>query len=1083
MGRLRLLTGRIASGKSERIYEEMRSAYHAQSSPVLLIVPEQYASEAERELPSRLCAAGFGFGRADVLSPRQLLSRLRAEQPLAARVQLDERGLGIALCGALEEIRPSLRAMMPVSRRSGFAPQMVLLFNQLRASGVTAEQLATAANAMDDSSLSSRLSDVAAIYARMREIMGEQWMDAQDAYTETARLCEESSFLENALVYVDRFDAYSRSMALMFAAMAYRAREVTLVLNYDDVSGDSGLYIAAERWLELLREAAQNQGVPCAREHHTRKIPPRNAELAHMERELHALGRAAYCGAPRTIALATLSTPSQEAAFCAARVVELVRERKWRYSDIAVVCPNLETYAPYLASALSRSGVPFFLDAKRPALTHPCARALLGAVESAITGFRAESMLSCLCSGYAGVPLEDVSLLHLAAFERGLKGSAWQKPLVNPDYAAAETHRQAFISPLIRLATGLSSARTARACCSAAIRWLDDVRARDTLAADVDRMTRDGHGDDALLTAQMWDVLADTLAQVCDILGDRTMDAAAFLRAFEAGLSAADIGIIPPTPDQVLLSTVTRLKTPPIKALIVLGATDSAFPPRAKDALFSSDELEIAFTRSGVHFGPSRAEQNAAFKLRVHAAMTRPSETLIMTLPLTDENGAVQQPSPIVGALKRIFPQLTIRAESVRPDARAWVQTKAGALAYALAHAKDADPPPGGASVLARVRSDDALEPVLASAERMDCVHATVVSNRSLRAYLGNYSITRLEHYARCPFLHMVADGLRPRFPRTPFPTAPETGTRIHAASAAFLGRLMTSGVAPKDVTREMSDRWALAAAEDAFLSWERDSGTGGMAFWRGHVLRTTLNAAWASVSQLAAGGFAPVMVEQPFRLDEVVSGQIDRVDILRTPDGDFCRVIDLKTYSAALRLDEVYAGMNLQLPLYLAAACRELSASPAGLYHVRLIDRLMEDKPGPRSPEQNLLRRFRLEGWTSDDPAVLGCTASVHNGLITPVTSNKDGSYSKTSCLADASAMDALLHNALLRSSQIRAQIESGTIRPHPAKTKRALACDHCQIKAACPRSTSRVTVRRVEPLDNQEALMRMIREMEQGG
>ena len=73
---------------------------HEAGRPVLLLVPEQYTLQAERELVEGLHLPGMLS--MEVLSPRRLMSRVRERAGSSGLAPLDERGRCMALRQALQ---------------------------------------------------------------------------------------------------------------------------------------------------------------------------------------------------------------------------------------------------------------------------------------------------------------------------------------------------------------------------------------------------------------------------------------------------------------------------------------------------------------------------------------------------------------------------------------------------------------------------------------------------------------------------------------------------------------------------------------------------------------------------------------------------------------------------------------------------------------------------------------------------------------------------------------------------------------------------------------------------------------------
>ena len=104
---LRLILGKAGTGKTTAVMAEIRRAVEAHRPGQILLVPEQYSHEAEREL----CAACGDrlslYG--EVLSFTGLARRLMSELGGAAAPWLDKGGRLLCMALALANIGPRLR--------------------------------------------------------------------------------------------------------------------------------------------------------------------------------------------------------------------------------------------------------------------------------------------------------------------------------------------------------------------------------------------------------------------------------------------------------------------------------------------------------------------------------------------------------------------------------------------------------------------------------------------------------------------------------------------------------------------------------------------------------------------------------------------------------------------------------------------------------------------------------------------------------------------------------------------------------------------------------------------------------------
>lgn len=64
------------------------------------------------------------------------------------------------------------------------------------------------------------------------------------------------------------------------------------------------------------------------------------------------------------------------------------------------------------------------------------------------------------------------------------------------------------------------------------------------------------------------------------------------------------------------------------------------------------------------------------------------------------------------------------------------------------------------------------------------------------------------------------------------------------------------------------------------------------------------------------------------------ITGKIDRIDLAKDATGKYIRIIDYKSSAKDINLNEVLAGLQLQLITYLDAVCEEKDVIPAGVLY-----------------------------------------------------------------------------------------------------------------------------------------------------
>ncbi len=1063
---LRILSGPVGTGKSLRVFAEMRAALH--EAPLFLIVPEQYAADAEREVIDRLGIPGLGLTGVDVVTPSRLYLRVQDELQLQGLPALDARASGIALAGALQSVQGELGALRRSALQPGFLAPAVRFIAQARSAGISPMDMMQAAEAVGDEALRGRARDLATLYGAHRALVEGRFRDEEDVHRAFIEALPRASFLQGARVYVDRFDVISRAMAQWLAALS-RASEVLVVI---DACAGHPAYAPMAGMIERVSAAAREAGVEVHLAEHAAPLTRVRPALDHLAAHLLDLSPPRYFSPQEEVALQRAASPRQEADACAARIAALVRGG-YRYRDIAVCC-DLARYGPLIQHRFTRAGIPFFLDRKSSALAHPSARALLWALEAAVSGWAPEAMLSLLGSGACGLDAQEAQLLRLVAEEIDLRGHHWEMPLPQA-FLEAEAAREKLMVRLQALRRRLSSADTARACALAAFSYLEDTDACARLAEESEALAARGALLPAQQARQMWDVLLACLDALVDVLGERPLSPRALPALLEAALSATEVGVIPPEPDQVLISPLERLKTPPIRALFVLGATEDSLPTPPPQALLTDEEMQLLHKAL-----PRRGDALLLSRLRLLSLYARPSDKLIITSPVADESGKAMRPPALLAQFVRLFEGKM--GGLLRLSAREGVLSQEDALALAAAAGY------GGAGederdALAFVRADPVLSGRLTALQRPPEQSPERLPAALCRQLYGpSLSPSRLEKFSYCPWAHFARYALRPRYALTPCPSAFDMGNALHAAMQHGLERLQDADLAA--LTPDVTAAWAGQDLQDALSAWrERPTySLGRMAFLRRKSVRTAGRAVYAAALQLRAGAFRPLAMELRFE-GGGIEGVIDRVDAMDTAEGRYLRVIDYKSGHTGLRLQDVMLGVKLQLPLYVRAAQQKLEGLSCGLYYMSL-----KDTPPPRDrtgknaqPTDALLRSFRLTGWTLQDAVAIAGQDREEAGAVNGVRRNKDGSLSKLAPLLAPGAWDGLLAMAGRVARQANDAIHAGVVAALPLQVgSDPPACENCTEPGCHHALLPGAARRRAQPVPNEE--MRKVLEEEMG-
>lgn len=1048
------ILGRAGSGKSRYLRSRIRALLEA-GEPVRCIVPEQFTYEAERQL------AEEGIAGAPVYSFTTLARRALEEQG-DGRVFLSPQGKRMAVRKALEELQQSLYAFGRVRNTPGFAQACAQLFTRFKRSEISPDRLLEAAQGLPEGDLlGDKLRDLARLYGETEGYLQGRYLDEEDGFAAFCAALPASSFAGKHIV-LDGIEFKGQQTWRALGILMDVAASLYIALRLDPMPGrDSGLFAGEARALSRLSAMAEERGCPlCTVPLPNPEFPPRAAVpmLAHLEQEAFAFPFTAYGGqAAGSIRLFAALDREGEAAAAAEAVLACARDGI-RYRDMAVIAGDPAYMGP-LERAFSARGIPFFSDARHKLADFAAPRLLMAALRCVSRGFVQNDLLDLMKTGLCGVGRAEAEYLenHLLAW--GLRGQALSRPLGQPDAPPqAEEARQRLMEPLLRLRDALGGAATAAGKTEALFAYMEELDLYGQLQARTAALEEAGELERMEENAQVYAHILTVLDQLHAILGETPLSTRRYLAIFQEGLNAYEIGAIPATADQVLLGSLDRTRARDLRALFILGANEGKFPPDTPDDGVIDDEELAKLEALGLPRWENTRELAQAANMDLYGMLTKPRERLYLSYALS-AGGEAALPAAMVDRIRALFPDLPLESQltPVLPGSDAG---GLDALARGLRALADTGQAPAGLAALygyyaaqpdhAKTLAglEQALFPALSPAP-----FGYALALQLYGAAPGG-GATRLEAYNTCPFRHFVQYGLRAQPRREYKERRADEGAFCHQALDGFLQAIREEDPAALDEVR-------VDALLDGILPPLLAAHNGGvlMDTARGRakaarLVRAVRATAQAMVAQLKDSGFRPGESEVAFgegcpypplllRLENgavyQLSGRIDRVDTAQVDGAAYYRVVDYKQGGQAFDYAQLYHGLRLQLPLYVAALeAAESLAAPAGMYYMPVGDPALPEEEAPLT--ERLQAAFRLQGLTLSDPVLEAA------GMLGPGADTGRGKG-----LVSRDEFQAVVDYSVAKAKDTLGRIMEGGAAVSPARYKQSDPCKTCRYKGIC--------------------------------
>lgn len=679
----------------------------------------------------------------------------------------------------------------------------------------------------------------------------------------------------------------------------------------------------------------------------------RTPELAHLERELYAYPHREYrrkdpergdkstdspasagtTASPRSIRFCRAANLYAEVETAAARIVELTRDKGLQYNEIALICNDLGKYGSVLKRVFELYDIPVFLDEKRTILHDPAVELVMSLLDIVTKGWQTQDVFRFLKTGLFPLKPEQYEELENYAIKYRIRGKKWKSDFIYGLQEYGEEGlkelnglRKLLSEPILSFEAAFKESKSARSRSIALYRMLEEIlELPDRLEQLLERLNEREEYLEAEEISQIWGVIVKLLDQMVELLGDETISGEDYASMLQSGMAAVEIGLLPPTLDQIIAGTMQRTRRGRIRALLVIGANDGLIPADSgKEDLLSETEKEY-LEEQDIVLCKNDDYRACEERLAIYKNLSKPEQYLWVSYSVADLDGREKKPSLIFDKLREIFPESPVEKDVINQTADLERIQRCKA---AMTHMSEAfrrklsgdtqEVTPVWKAAYNYLREEDeqsvaALKRGLFFTNKVGRLDEAVVRRIYKQEGMEDFIVSpsRMERFGKCPFSHFVQYGLKPEERRIFEVAGREVGDVYHQclmelSQALTLREIPVTGEGSPWMTisrQECEERVGLLIDRIAGEYREGVLKQGGQEEYRsGRMKKIAESAAWAMISHVRQGlikevyfeagfgegndrPFPPIVIEaagQRVRIE----GKIDRVDVLAGSSG-----------------------------------------------------------------------------------------------------------------------------------------------------------------------------------------------------
>ncbi|NLK36458.1 MAG: hypothetical protein GX299_00005, partial [Epulopiscium sp.] len=232
--KLRFITGRSGTGKTRTCMEEIVKKQQQQKGKLIYIVPEQFSSQAERDLAA--FTEGKGLLYAEVLSFGRLAYRFMQSEKKQG-MPMDDIGKSMILRKILSEVKGELKYFNKNIDKQGFIQQLGLTITEFFQYRISLEQLedmkeqSTLSRTMQD-----KLHDISLIYEKYHTFIKPDYISGDMLLDFLSQALQEKQNMDTTEIWIDGFYGFTPQEYDVICQLMRLAHRVTITLTIDEFS-------------------------------------------------------------------------------------------------------------------------------------------------------------------------------------------------------------------------------------------------------------------------------------------------------------------------------------------------------------------------------------------------------------------------------------------------------------------------------------------------------------------------------------------------------------------------------------------------------------------------------------------------------------------------------------------------------------------------------------------------------------------------------------------------------------------------------------------------------------------------------
>lgn len=1089
---LRLIYGKSGSGKSSFCFSEISKLIEeGKANKIYIITPEQFSFTAERKLMDEMKKIGCdAVISAEVLTLSRMAYRVMQEVG-GGLESLSKCGKAMLVYSILSNNQKNLKFLGKSDENIDLSMRAITEFKK---HGVSVDDLLSEISGVEDLYLKNKLQDMSLIYKEFEDKISESYIEDTDLLTLLAENLYKVDLVKNSIIYIDEFSGFTYQEYQVIKEFLRLAKEVNITICTDNLdfntNPDIDIYYPNKITVKKLLNLAKENDIGTDEFVHLEKgLRFKTEELQFLSSNLYSNNSTIYGKDVENLSLFLAKNEYSEVENVAKKIEELIRKENMRYRDISIITKNIENYSSLVRAIFREYDIPVFIDEKRDLNQNIIVQYVLSILEVLSKNFSSEAVFSYIKLGFFDYEKEEIFKLENYCNKWGIKQNKWKKDFTyeleieskKKEVERLNEIRKEIIEPLLKLQEEIKKNRTVKNITIALYNFIINQNIEEKISKKISELEEKDLLDLAKEYKESYEIIIDIFDKMVLIFDDEKITVDKYQKIFKIGLKNSGLGKIPGTADQVILGDVDRSRSHKVKAVFILGLNDGVFPSSNKDEGFLNDSDREILKQDGIELANGTIDNLYEDKFNIYKAFTTAEEKLYLSYSSSDKDGKSLRPSVLISQIKKMFPKMKEESDVINKK-------------YEIVNKK--------------VTYEELIENIakIKNREKIDEIWYQIynyykgqeewnkkltsdmqglnytnlpekIKQENIDKLYGNTlktSISRLEKYRGCPFSYYLQYGLKLEEKETLKVQSFNTGSFMHETIDSFfkvvreedidLAQIeedkileIVSNIIDESLNLNKNFIFTATAKYKVLVRRLKRIITKALKYIIITIVNSDFEVSGTEVEFGEKGKYEPIILELDNGKKIEITGKIDRIDTAKKEDGKYLRIIDYKSSAKNIDLNEVYAGLQIQLLTYTDAICRKEDIMPAGIFYFSLLEQMANaDKRLNEDEIEEMIRKnFKMKGLIIADVKIIKMndnTLKSGTSNLVPAGITTKGEINQRNTNGVKQEEFKILQEYIYKTiKDISKEILSGKIDLKPYNKQGKTPCEYCEYKTIC--------------------------------